>query len=137
MTRVIDIKLAFTDWFFCDLIILFKSCKIRCLTVYSYHVTCAFQSESTLYSCLNVKERLALTRREIWSLSDCNWTRTHCHLVHKRTLNPLAKLAHVRVGFESTCSHFRCLNLNKAFYCVRETRLLVWKSENWRSPTTT
>ena len=24
---------------------------------------------------------------------DCNWTRTHNHLVHKRTLNHLAKLA--------------------------------------------
>ena len=24
--------------------------------------------------------------------SDCNWTRTHNHLVHKRTLNHLAKL---------------------------------------------
>ena len=26
-------------------------------------------------------------------LNDCNWTRTHNHLVHKRTLNHLAKLA--------------------------------------------
>ena len=26
-------------------------------------------------------------------LSDCNWTRTHNHLVHKQTLNHLAKLA--------------------------------------------
>ena len=24
---------------------------------------------------------------------DCNWTRTHNHLVHKRTLDHLAKLA--------------------------------------------
>ena len=32
----------------------------------------AFQSESTLYSCLNVKELLARNRREIWSLSACN-----------------------------------------------------------------
>ena len=35
-----------------------------------YHVTYVFQSESTLYSCLNVKEVLARNRREIWSLSD-------------------------------------------------------------------
>ena len=35
------------------------------LTVYSCHVTHAFQSESTLYSCLNVKELLARNRREI------------------------------------------------------------------------
>ena len=35
------------------------------LTVCSYHVTYAIQSESTLYSCLNVKELLARSRREI------------------------------------------------------------------------
>ena len=62
-------------------------------SVCSYHVTYAFQSESTLYSCLNVKELLARSRREIWSLSDCNWIRTHNHLVRKGTLNHLAKLA--------------------------------------------
>ena len=59
----------------------------------SCHFTYAFQSESTLYSCLDVKELLALSRHEIWRLSDCNWTRTRNHLVHKGTLNPLAKLA--------------------------------------------
>ena len=47
-----------------------------------YHRTYAFQSESTLYSWLNVKKRLARSRREIWSLSDCNWTQTHNHLIH-------------------------------------------------------
>ena len=52
-----------------------------------------FQSESTLYSCLNVKELLARRSREIWSLSDCNWTRNHNHLVRKRKLNLLVKLA--------------------------------------------
>ena len=44
--------------------------KKRCLstllmTVYSCHVTKAFQSESTLYSHLNVKELLARSRRGI------------------------------------------------------------------------
>ena len=34
------------------------------MTVWSYHVTYAFQSESTLYSSLNVKELLAQNRRE-------------------------------------------------------------------------
>ena len=57
------------------------------------HVKYGFQSESTLYSCLDVKELLAQSRHEIWSLSDCNWTRTHNHLVYKQTLNHLAKLA--------------------------------------------
>ena len=63
------------------------------LTVCSYHVMYAFQSESTLYSCLNVKELLAWSRHEIYCLSDCNCTRTHNLLLHKRTLNHLAKLA--------------------------------------------
>ena len=35
------------------------------LTVFSYHVTCTFQSEYTLYSSLNVKELLARSRRNI------------------------------------------------------------------------
>ena len=35
------------------------------LTVCFYHVTYAFESESTLYSCLIVKELLARNRREI------------------------------------------------------------------------
>ena len=56
------------------------------------HVTYAFQSESTLYFCLNVKELFGRNRRDIWSLSDCSGTRTHNHLVFQRTLNTLAKL---------------------------------------------
>ena len=51
------------------------------LTVCSYHVTYEFQSESTLYSCLNVKELLARNRCYIWNLSDCNETWTHNHLI--------------------------------------------------------
>ena len=39
-------------------------------TVCSCHVTYAFQSECTLYICLNVKELLARNRRDIWSLSE-------------------------------------------------------------------
>ena len=60
------------------------------LAVCSCHVTYTFQSESTLYSCLNVKELVARSRWEIWCLSDCNLTRTQNHLVRKRTLNHLA-----------------------------------------------
>ena len=51
------------------------------LTLFSYHVIYAFQSESTLYTCLNVKELLARRRGKIWSLSDSNWTRTLNHFV--------------------------------------------------------
>ena len=79
----------------------------------SYHVKYTFQSESTLHSCLNVKELLAQNRRKIWSLSDCNGIRTHNHLVHKRTLNHLVKLPTGWVfvyelsgcGFDSRCRH--------------------------------
>ena len=38
---------------------------LEILTVCYYHVTYAFQSESALYSCLNVKELLARNRHDI------------------------------------------------------------------------
>ena len=93
------------------------------MTVCSYQVTYAFQSESTLYSCLNVKDLLAWNRHKIRSLSDCTWTQTHNHLVHKRTLNHFAKLAKLWLngwvlvyklsccGFESSCSHLKISNV--------------------------
>ena len=62
------------------------------LTLCSCDVTYALQSEFTLYSCLNVKKILGGSRREIWSLSDCSWTRIQNHLVRKRTLNYFVKL---------------------------------------------
>ena len=37
-----------------------------CLTVCSFHVTCAFQSKSTLYSCLNFKEVFGQNRCGIY-----------------------------------------------------------------------
>ena len=61
-------------------------------TVYFCHISYALLSESALYTCLNVKELLAQSRREIWSLSGCSWTRTHNHLVHKRTVDYFSKL---------------------------------------------
>ena len=62
------------------------------LTICSDHFWYPFQSESTLYICLNVNGLPARDRHNIWSLSDCNWTRMHSHLVCKQTLNHLAKL---------------------------------------------
>ena len=62
------------------------------LTVCSYHVTCTFQSESTLYSCLNAKELLAQNRCDIWSLRDSSRIRNHNHSVRKLTHNQLTKL---------------------------------------------
>ena len=49
--------------------------------------TYAFHSQSGLYSCLNVKELVVQSRREIWSLSYWNWLRKDNNLVHKRSLN--------------------------------------------------
>ena len=56
------------------------------------HVTYASQSEFTLYSFLTVKELLAGNRTEIWSLSNCNGTRTHNLFVLERSLNQSDKL---------------------------------------------
>ena len=47
------------------------------LTVCYYHVERAFQSESTLYSSLNLKELPAQNKCDIWSLSDSNGIRTY------------------------------------------------------------
>ena len=60
------------------------------------------QSEYTLYSCLNVKEPFAQSRRKIWSISNFHCTQTHNHLLHKQTLNQLAKLAKRLSFFVST-----------------------------------
>ena len=49
-----------------------KQCLI--LNVCSYHVTYAFQSESTLYSCLNVKEVLARSRCQTDQMVECSFT---------------------------------------------------------------
>ena len=65
--------------------------------------------------CLNVKERLAQSWRHIWSLSDSNVIRTHCHLVRKRTLNYLASLAKwlsVRLWSKWSCLRIVFLKLN-------------------------
>ena len=62
------------------------------LTVCCCHVTYAFQSESKLYICLNIKELFPRNRHKIWSLNDSKGTWIHKQLVCKETLNLLAKL---------------------------------------------
>ena len=62
------------------------------LAICSCHVTYPFQSESTLYICLNGKKLLTENRRHFWSLSDCNRTQSYNHLVRKRLLNHLVKV---------------------------------------------
>ena len=96
------------------------------LTVCSYHVTYTLQSESTVYSYLNVKELFALSRCEIWRLRDCNWTRTHNHLVHKQALNHLAKLAKWLSCIVSTYLYgaFGCIRVSPLYSCLNVKALL-------------
>ena len=123
------------------------------LTVCSCHVTYVFQSESTIYSCLNVNEIFARIRREIWNLNDCNWTRTQNHLVRKRILDHLAKLVkwlscvlcaylngafdclfvcscHVTYAFQSASTLYSCLNVKEL---LTRSRLEIWSLSdcNW------
>ena len=86
-------KLALNDW-----AVLWGIICMMHLTACSYHAMHMFGSNSTLYSCLNVKELLARSRCNIWNLSDCNRTWSHNHLVCKLTLNHLAKLALVKLA---------------------------------------
>ena len=100
-------------WFLC----------FKFLTVCSCHVTYAFQSEFTPYSCMNVKELLARSRREILRLSDCNWTQTQNHLVRKRTLNLRTKWFWVRVQLNSLLKF--CLQFLHHFLAKRNLQDLL------------
>ena len=88
--------------------------RILHLTVCSNHFRYNFQSEPTLYICLNVKELLAGNWRHIWSLSDSNGTRTHNHLLRKRTFSHLVKLRKLLSGVVSTRLYgaFDCMFLS-------------------------
>ena len=112
----------------------------RSCTACFCHVTYAFQSEFALYSCLNVKEVLAGKKRKIWILSDCNWTWTHDHLVHKQTLSHLAKLTK-RLSFvvnSYLCGAFDCMFLS-CHVCVSDYRVWIhsetrtWHDKNIQS----
>ena len=70
LKRTLNHLAKLAKWLSC---VLSKICTVH-LTVCSSHVTYAFESESTHYGCLNVKELLARSSREIWRWSDCNWT---------------------------------------------------------------
>ena len=85
-------------------------CTLR-LTVCSCDVMYAYQSEFTLYICLNVKDLFTRNRRNLWNLSNCTRTRTHKHLVPKPLLNHLAKLTKWLAWILSTYLHskFDCM----------------------------
>ena len=89
------------------------------LTVWYCHVTYAFRTKSTLYSSPNVEESLARSSREVWNLSDCNYTRSQNHLVGNPTMNYDAfdcvfLTCHVHAyAFESESTPYSCLIVNE------------------------
>ena len=66
-----------------------------------YHVTYEFQSKSTIYSCLNIKELFARNRCHIWSLSDCNKIQTHSNLVCKKTFSQTGQMIELCCEYSS------------------------------------
>ena len=53
----------------------------------------AFKGYAMSYKVEIIGKKDPVVQLEASKLSDCNWTRTQNHLVLKRTLNHLAKLA--------------------------------------------
>ena len=84
------------------------------LTKCSCHVTDAFENESTLYSCLNVKKLLLRNRYNTRTLSDYNWNRTNNQLDPKGTSNHLVKLTKRLSSFVSSYLYgaFNCMFLS-------------------------
>ena len=103
-------------------------CKVR-LTIYSYRVTHAFQSKSTLYHCLNVKELIGWNSHNIWSLSDSNpqplslWTNTQQFTKLAKWLSWIVStICKVRLtvysyrvthAFQSKSMLYHCLNVKE------------------------
>ena len=91
------------------------------MTVCSDNVMYAYQSKSSLYSCLNVKKLLDRKRLEFWNLSNCNGARTHNHLVCKWKLNHWMFVYEISgCGFESRCSQLIFIFFG---YCIM---LKIW-----------
>ena len=94
------------------------------LTVCSYNVTYAFQSESTLYSCLNVKELLALNRGKIWNLSD-PVIQSYYLLVNLIIYN----------FFRDVTNHRKKTNRAVVFSSRPLTNILKYRNHRWNLPT--
>ena len=111
-----------------------KICKeVSFNCVFLSCVTYASQSESTINSCMNIKEPLARSRREIWSLSDCNWTQTQNPLVRKRTLNHLTKLTKWLSCVRSTYLYgaFKCMFLSSCSHLTFRFRAYFEQGVPW------
>ena len=124
------LSLLILIWYFCKNYFLYSVLFLCFLDNKLFHSVLyimnkiTFQSESTL---------LTQSRREIWSLSDCNWTQTQNHLVRKRTLNHLAKLGKWLSCVLNTYlySAFDCMFVS-CHVCVRVKphSIVAWMSRN-------
>ena len=62
-----------------------ESCReynsVQCIWLYVLIMLHTRFNEATLYSSLKIKILLVPRWRDLWRLSDCNWTRIYNHLV--------------------------------------------------------
>ena len=92
--------------------------------------------------CLNIKELLGRSRHHIWSLIDSTGIWTHDHLVLKRTLNYLAKVAKWLSCVLSTYLHggFDCMLLLlvglRVWIPLLSLKLPIWRLLQARSSLT-
>ena len=93
-------------------------------------VTYAFKGESALSNWLIVKEIFAWNRRDIWNLSNSNGTRTHNHVICKRTLNYLAKWLSCVVGTYLSGALVVCFYRVLCAFRVNLHSLFGWISRN-------
>ena len=105
------------------------------LTVCSYYVMYSFQSESTLYSCLNAMEFLAWNRHDIWNLSDYSGTRMH-HRDKYSQYSSIIWLVWLNgwvLVYELSGSEFgsSCCHLNFRYHACFEQGV-PWHSDNYR-----
>ena len=111
----------------------------NCMSLSCYVV---FQSHSTYFSCLNIKQILSRNRLNIWNWSDSNGIRIHDYLVCKRTFNHLAKLTKrlpvwlniwlfvyelSSCGFESRCCH---LNICLTWWYIYNPQLMFYTTRS-------
>ena len=79
-----------------------------------------YELRATINNCMFLSCHVRISEWIQWSLSDCNWARTHNHLVHKRTLNHLVKPAKVVEGLSPVV-----VTINESVSCKLWARLLV------------
>ena len=107
-----------------------------------HHVTYAFQSASTLYICLIIKELYAQNRHDIWRLSYCKRTRICNNIVTEKehwTISPIRTIdwaelwvlictVHLTLSYHHVTYAFHSESTLYGFLNVKE--LLTWNSHH-------